>query len=191
MRSPILVTGSAPPVTRNANLKARGLCGSATEETRPPCPTCPSARPNNGGPGGQHGRPRHTHRLRDRAAAAASSQTPSLPPSPGRNEQSSQTTSDSQNTTPSQIKLLLPLLTKWRLLRERKRAGDSAANEDAAAPAAANEVPATACCWGRPERVRGGCCRGLKSCGRSMSGITAWFGNRARADVPQLGSLVA
>lgn len=70
--------------------------------------------------------------------------------------------------------LLLPFPTKWRPLQARKRTGDCAANEDAAARPAANETPATACCWGTRGGggVRGGCCHGLKSCGRSMSGIT-------------------
>ena len=48
--------------------------------------------------------------------------------------------------------LLLPFPTKWRPLQARKRTGDCAANEDAAARPAANETPATACCWG----TRGG-----------------------------------
>lgn len=162
------------PHSEPASSPPRPAGGSAPGKSRPTGLASSSARPNNGARGGQHGRPRHTHRLRVRAAAAALSRPPSLLPSPGRNDaRTKQPTSESRITAPSWTNLLLPLPTKWRLLQARKRIGDCAANENAAARAAANEMPAAACCWGGPEGVRGGCCRGLKSCGRSMSGITA------------------
>lgn len=162
----------ASPSMRTCRFSASSR--AARPPARPAGPASSSAGSNNGVRGSQYGRPRHTHRLRVRAATAAPTRSPSFPPFPGRNEALiKQPTSKSQTTAPSSTNLLLPLPTKWRLLRARKRAGDYAANEDAAARASTNETAATACCWGRLEECGGGCCRGLKSCGRSMSGITA------------------
>lgn len=124
--SNFFVTMSARAATRNANLQAARL--------RPRFSSWGDSLP---GPtmarGGQHGVPRHTHRLRVRAVAATPSRPPNLPPLTGRND--SRIKHCPRATHRAQFVFDQPpaLPTKWRPLRARKRAGDPAANEGAAA----------------------------------------------------------